>query len=343
MNIIAAIIVFGLIVFIHELGHFLLAKKNGVGVIEFSIGMGPRIFSTVRNETRYSIKLLPLGGSCLMVGEDTEDDADNALNKKSVGARISVVLAGPVFNFILAFVLAILLVGNVGYDAPTVSEVADGYPAQQAGLQAGDLIRKINNKKIVTFRDVLMYFHFNPDQTVQLEYERDGQIHSAQMKPVYDEESSSYRIGVKNMEKNTRTGFLGTIRYAIYEVKYTFQMTFKSLAWLVQGKVKPNELSGPVGILSVIGSTVGEAKNVGMAAVVLSLVNISILLSTNLGIMNLLPFPALDGGRILFLLIEGFRGKPLDPKKEGLVHAIGFVCLMAMMVFVFYNDIRKLL
>ena len=168
MGIILAIIVFGLIIFVHELGHFLLAKLNGIRVDEFSIGMGPRLLSFVRGETRYSLKLLPIGGSCMMGEDDVNDVGEGSFNSKSVWARISVVAAGAVFNFILALIFSMIVVGYTGYDEPVISGVMEEFPAAEAGMQAGDRIVKMNNKKINIWREVTYYNMFHQGETVDL-------------------------------------------------------------------------------------------------------------------------------------------------------------------------------
>ena len=157
MSIIAAVLVFGLIILIHEFGHFIVAKKCGIGVVEFSIGMGPRLWSTEKGETRYSIKAFPFGGSCMMLGEDENESNPKAFNNKPVWARIAVVAAGPIFNFILAFVFGIIIVRSVGYDAPQLVDVQEGFPAQEQGMQAGDIITRLNNEPVVVYRDITLY------------------------------------------------------------------------------------------------------------------------------------------------------------------------------------------
>ena len=172
MSMIAAVLVFGLIVLIHEFGHFIVAKKCGIGVIEFSIGMGPRLWSIQRGETRYSIKILPFGGSCMMLGEDEDDKDPKAFVNKPVWARIAVVAAGPIFNFILAFVLGIVIVCRVGYDAPELVDVQEGFPAQEQGMQAGDIITRLNGEPVVVYRDITLYRLLHPTETVNVEYVR---------------------------------------------------------------------------------------------------------------------------------------------------------------------------
>ena len=351
-SIIITLIIISIIVFMHEFGHFLLAKKNGIGVTEFSIGMGPRLFSKVRGNTRYSIKGIPFGGSCIMKGDDNgipdpdmeADTSDDAFNNKSVWARISVIAAGPIFNFILAFILSVILIGLVGFDKPVIQSVMDGYPAQQAGMQAGDEIVKLNNKKIVIYRDISLYLDDHPGESVDVTYKRDGQIYNTTIVPKWDEENQKYYMGIMGSTSyRTKGNVLQTMKYSAYEVKYWIELTFKSLGMLFTGKASVNDLSGPVGIVDIVDTTVQETKSDGMFYVFLNMLNLSILISANLGVMNLLPIPALDGGRLIFLFIEAVRGKPVPRDKEGIVHIAGFVLLMALMVFVLFNDIRKLL
>ncbi|PXV93547.1 regulator of sigma E protease [Lachnotalea glycerini] len=342
MKIILALLIFSLIVIIHELGHFLLAKKNGIYVTEFSVGMGPRLISFVKGETRYSLKLFPFGGSCMMLGEDESSDDERSFGKKSVWARISVVVAGPIFNFILAFILSLFIVGSIGYDAPVIYQVMDGYPAQEAGLQSGDKIIKINNEKIHLYREILVFTQFNQGETANIVYERDGQQYSVILEPKLYEESGSYLYGFQGSGTRVKGNAITTIKYSAYEVKYWIVTTVKSIGMIFKGKVTADDVQGPVGIVDNIGKTYEESKSDGAFYVWLNMLNISILLSANLGVMNLLPLPALDGGRLVFLVIEAIRGKAIDKEKEGMVHFVGLMLLMALMVFIMFNDIRRL-
>ncbi|NLZ81561.1 MAG: RIP metalloprotease RseP [Clostridiales bacterium] len=347
MSIVVAIIVFGALVFFHELGHFLLAKKNGVGVIEFSIGMGPRLFSFDKGGTKYSLKALPIGGSCAMLGEDSDSNDEEAFGNKSVWARISVVIAGPIFNFILAFLMAIVIISIVGYDPPVIKDVMEGYPAEEAGILPGDVIVKMNDQKITVYRDVSLYIALHQGEDVDLEILRDGEIVKTTISPKLSEEGYYY-MGIITYNERVKTSPLGILKYSFYEVKFQISTTIKSLGMLFGGKVSVNELSGPVGIVNMVGevvegSTSEEADTAtNVFNVFLNVMNFSILLSANLGVMNLLPLPALDGGRLVFLVIEIVRGKPINKEKEGMVHFVGLMLLMVLMVFVLFNDVRKL-
>ena len=341
MGIILAILVFGIIVFIHELGHFLLAKANKIRVDEFSLGMGPRLVSFVKGETRYSLKLLPLGGSCMMGEDDVDDMSEGSFNSKSVWARMSVVVAGAAFNFLLALIFSMIVIGYTGYDEPVISGVVEGFPAQEAGLEEGDRIVKMNNKKINIWREITYYNMFHPGETVDLVYERDGEKHEVTITPKKDEDGN-YLIGITSPAQYEKANLLTAVQYGIYEVKFWICTTLESLKMLVTGDVGVDQLSGPVGIVSVVDETYQQSKSYGVIIVIMQMLNIGILLSANLGVMNLLPLPALDGGRLVFMIVEAIRGKRVPPDKEGWVHGIGMILLLALMAFVMFNDVKKL-
>lgn len=341
MGIILAILVFGLIIFVHESGHFLLAKINGIRVDEFSLGMGPRLISFVKGETRYSLKLLPIGGSCMMGEDDVEDVGEGSFNSKSVWARISVVAAGAIFNFILALIFSMIVIGYTGYDEPVISGVIEEFPAEEAGMQAGDRIVKMNNKKINIWREVTYYNTFHQGETVDLVYERDGEKYEVTITPKQDEDGS-YLLGVTSPTEYTKANLLTALQYGVYEVKFWISTTIESLKMLVTGAVGMDQLSGPVGIVDVVDDTYQQSKSLGAVVVIMQMLSIGILISANLGVMNLLPLPALDGGRLVFLIIEAIRGKRVSPEKEGWVHGIGMILLLALMAFVLFNDIKRL-
>ena len=318
MKIIIALLIFSIIIIFHELGHFSLAKANGIRVNEFCLGLGPTILGVTKGETKYSLKLLPFRGACMMEGEDGESTDDRAFGKKSVWARISVVAAGPVFNFIMAFVFSFILLSCNGYDVPKITEVSEGFAAEQAGMQAGDVIVKMNGKHIHFYREVSSYSMFHAGETVEVTYERDGKRYTAELTPLYDEELGRYRYGFVGGEVEKGNVFKNLL-YSGYEVKYWIDTTFGSLKMLATGGV-----------------------SYGYYAAFLQMLYICILISANLGVMNLLPLPALDGGRLVFLIVEAIRGKKVDPDKEGMVHFIGLMLLMLLMVVVMFNDIRKI-
>lgn len=346
MNIIIALLVFSVIIIVHEFGHFLLAKMNGITVVEFSLGMGPRLLSFAKRGTRYSWKLLPFGGSCMMLGEDGGEEGEGTFGSASVWARISVIAAGPLFNFILAFMLSVFIVGNVGYDAPVLQGVSEGSPAQEAGLQKGDRIIRMNGKRIRLYRQISNYVTFHQEefaqgQPVRFEYERGGQIYDTSIVPTVID--GAYRFGIPGSSFRVRTGPIDTVRYSAYEVYYWIDVTIQSLGMLVHGGVSLNDMSGPVGVVDMIGETYEESRSSGLFYIWLNMMNIAILLTANLGVMNLLPIPALDGGRLVFLILEVIRRKKVDPETEARIHFAGLLLLMLLMVVIMLNDIKKIL
>ena len=348
-SVIVAILVFGLIVLIHELGHFLFAKMNKIAVVEFSIGMGPRLLHFKKGETTYSIKLLPLGGSCMMLGEDEENPDERAFQNRSIPARMSVIAAGPIFNFILAFLLSLVLVGMSGYDITYIKEVTEGSPAYEAGMRSGDKLLKINGEKVSMYQEYILYKLMKPDDKMnQVEFSRTDpqtgkqEIQTVSVTPQYSEESKKYLIGILIAPENKKAANVGDlVKHGYMEMEYDVKLTVKSLGMLFTGKASVNDLSGPVGIVVMIDDSVKAGLTVSVVAALMNVISMCILLSANLGVMNLLPIPALDGGRLLFLIIEAIRGKRMDPEKEGLVNMISMAALMALMIFVVFNDISR--
>ena len=318
VTLILFVLIFGVVVISHEFGHFLLAKANGIHVIEFSVGMGPNLFSFQKGDTKYSLKLLPIGGACMFEGEDGlnekedgEDHSGSFLNA-NVWARISTVLAGPVFNFILGFIIAFIMVNLIVIRDPVATEIVDGGAAQEAGLQPGDRILSLNGSKIHLYEEIQLFT---------------------------DESAGRYMIGISNADFVQLSG-LDCFRYSWYEMRYCVTMTWKSLAMLVQGQVSRQDVAGPVGIaVNVVGKTYESTKDYGWQNVLVNMLNITLMLTVNLGILNLLPIPALDGGRLVFLIWEAITHKPVPPEKEGMVHFIGLVFFMVLMVFLLFNDL----
>ncbi len=344
MKIIVSLIVFSIIILFHELGHFLLAKRAGIKVNEFSLGLGPTVWGVKKGDTLYSLKLLPFGGACMMEGEDAESSSEDSFGSKSVWARISVVAAGPVFNFIMAFVFSFVIICATGYDLPVLVDVSPGYAAEEAGLQAGDVITEMDGKNIHFYRDISAYGMYHPGEPVEITYERDGKEYITTLIPKYSEELGRYLygfVGSAVREKHTNNIFT-LMKYSVHEVGYWIDSTIQSLRLLVTGSVSMNEMSGPVGIVDAIGDSYEESVSYGIGVAIIQMMYICVFLSANLGVMNLLPIPALDGGRLVFLIIEAIRGKKIDPEKEGFVHFIGLALLLLLMVVIMFNDIRKL-
>lgn len=232
------------------------------------------------------------------------------------------------------------MVGFSGESIPIINALTEGYPAEEAGLREGDVITKIDGERIYLQGEVTIASALSGGEPMEIEYERDGQKYSTVITPKFSEQDNRYYLGFAIGETVQCKGF-DLIRYSAYEVRYWLKVTVKSLLMLVQGKLSANDLSGPVGIAAMIDETIEVTKPYGLPTVVINMINFAVLLSVNLGVMNLLPLPALDGGRLLFMFIEVVRGRPVSPDKEGMVHFIGFVALMILMVFVLYNDIAR--
>ena len=384
LNIFLAVLVFSIIILFHEFGHFIVAKINKIKVVEFSLGMGPRLISWEKTKERrkvvflksgkyfeehpefeentlYSLKLLPFGGSCMMVGEEEAVQSEDSFSSKSVYARMAVIFAGPFFNFILAFLFSFFVILFIGYSKPAVTMVQQDGPAQQAGLRVGDVIREINGEKITIDGDFGSYLIFNPfseNEEITIVAERDGADKTFKMKPQWmtmKNGKKELKIGI-NHGIREKTGIGGMLKYSAYEMKYYVVTTVKSLAGLITRKVNAGDVAGPVGIVTSMGDSIsdnqkaaiksqeqGNKEAPGVAGItILSMMNWCILLSANLGVMNLLPIPALDGGRLLFLIIEWIRRKPLNPKYENAVNVTGFMLLMLLMVVILGHDLIKI-
>ncbi len=346
MSILLFIIIIGVLISVHELGHFVLAKMNGIRVLEFTIGMGPRLVHVRKGETIYSLRLFPIGGACMFDGEDgkteegTEAD-EHSFPNANVWARIATVIAGPMCNFILAYLVALIMVTMSPTDIPVIVSTMEDFPAQEAGVLPGDEIISVNGERVYLYREVALESQLNNGGTMELEVNRDGELLKFELTPKYSEENGSYLMGFSGGEVVSSEG-LEVFEHAYYEVRLAAKSIYKSLLLMVQGQVSSNDMAGVVGIASIVDETYQAASQVGLSSVVVSMLSLTVILSVNLGIVNLLPIPALDGGRLIFLLIEVVRGKPIPPEKEGYIHAIGFMFLMALMVFLLFNDIRNL-
>ncbi|MBB4823896.1 regulator of sigma E protease [Sporosarcina luteola] len=414
-TVIAFIVIFGSLVFFHELGHFLFAKKSGIMVREFAIGFGPKIFYSKKGETLYTIRLLPLGGYVRMAGNDfdtvelqpgyrvglilNEKDEvekiylnrnisdpnilfletesadlakelfiegyndseelvrfpiarnavifekgqetqiapyDRQFDSKPLGSRVMTIFAGPLFNFILSFFLfiAIALLIGVPTNEPRINEVVPNSAAESGGMQAGDLVTAINGKKIEKWTEFTDTVQDNPGKELQLTVDRNGRQETLHVTPSVIKESGQEfgQLGVAT-EPVYEKSVGKSIIYGGEQTIYWIKKIFEALGDLVTGKFSIDALSGPVGIYK----TTETVAKFG----IYSLMNFAAILSINLGIMNLLPLPALDGGRLLFFLFEGVRGKPVDKQKEGMVHFVGIMLLMVLMLVVTWNDIQR--
>jgi len=347
-TIIIFLLIFFVIVMGHEFGHFLLAKVNGIRVNEFAIGMGPKIAHFQKGETDYVLRLLPLGGACMFEGEDGVESengivAEGNFQNASVWARISTVAAGPLFNFLLAFLFAVIVAGYAGADLPVLEGVMEGSAAEAAGMQGGDQITRFNGK-IKLAREIQLEMALNRGgDPVEVEYVRDGRKYSTVLTPIYDEEQGRYLVGFVNYSQIAEPKGFRILEYGWYQLRFSIKNSVMSVAALVQGKLTKDDVAGPVGMAQIVNEVKEETSPGGPMLVFINMVYLAMLLSVSLGVMNLLPLPALDGGRLVFLLVEVIRGKPIPPEKEGIIHLAGFVALMILMVFVMFNDIQRIL
>lgn len=369
MTIVIALLLFGIIILIHEFGHFLLAKKNGVTVNEFSIGMGPKIYSKEKNGTEYSLRILPIGGYVSMEGEedgfnnsedDDEEDSiyesenleedkieildkqddevivnEGSFAEKTILQRASIIFAGPFFNFLgcIGFLVALFLI--IGVPTTKVGTLIDDAPAKAAGIMVGDEIKSINGQEVNSSSDITDIISSSNGQEVSVIVNRDDKDVEFDLNPVFSEDTQTYIIGItfdrtKNIVKSFTNAVTTTWDITVQMVEF--------LGQLVTGRVAggiSNSVAGPVGVIGMVS----DAAKTGIT----NLLYLGAVISLNLGIMNLIPFPALDGGRLLLLLIEGLRGgKKLDPNKEAMINVVGLGVLMAFMLFVTYKDILRL-
>ncbi len=342
MGILIAILIFGAIVTFHEFGHFIIAKRNDVQVNEFMIGFGPKLIGVKRGETIFSLRLLPLGGACVMADEEEGQDNPRSFRRKSAWRRLLIVAAGPLFNFLLAFVLASIMTALIGVDRPVLTGTVDGLPAQEAGLQAGDEITKLNHKAIHFSRELRLYLQTHGNEEMRVTYRRDGETRETTMIPVYNPEAGAFQLGITYSPYSEKVGPLEVLEYGWYETEYSIWSVFEGLRLLFTGGASVNDLTGPVGIVKAIDETYTQSNEAGGAFLVLvNMLNIAVLLSANLGVMNLLPIPGLDGGRLIFTAAELFTRKQLPVEKEGAINLIGMGLLFALMIFVVVNDVRK--
>lgn len=357
MSILVAILIFGLIVFIHELGHYLFAVRAGILVEEFAVGMGPQIVGIKRGETNWSIRAIPFGGYCKMYGEDdaggglSSDESNEgidltgrAFSDKTVGQRFAVIFGGPLFNFILAFVFAMVYLSITGGATRAIDDVPQDYPAYEAGVRAGDVVVGYNGKSIIAARELSLYMNQEKPAVVALTVKRATETGTERQTyniiPAVDE-NGVHRVGVDFARENFDNP-LTLIRGALVEVALWIRIVFYSLGILVSGGMSGQDVAGPVGLVGAISTGYAESVQYGLSVLIANMSFYLVLLSANLGVMNLLPIPALDGGRLMFLLYEVVFRKPVKPEIEGRIHFVGYVLLMGLMVVVLFNDIAKL-
>lgn len=327
---IAAIFVFLLVILLHELGHFTVAKLVGIRVNEFSIGMGPKIIQREKGETKYTLRILPIGGYVSMEGEDENSEDPRGFGKASPIARMGVIAAGSFMNFILAILVLSIVAFSIGEPTTVIQETTPDSPAEAANIMSGDNIVEINGVKTEDWYELSSAIsNSNPNEDILVNLIRDGEEKSITLRPIIEDGQNI--IGISPVHKRSLSY---AIRGGIQQTGMFIKLMFEFVGMIFKGQVSTSDLAGPVGVIN----EVGQAAKMGFANLLLLLGFISV----NLGFFNLLPIPALDGSRLVFIFIELIRGKPIDPDKENFVHMIGFVLLITLMLVVTYKDLFRL-
>jgi regulator of sigma E protease len=360
LKILSAIFVFGIIILVHELGHFIAAKLMGVKVNEFAIGMGPKLLNFGKKETKYSLRVLPIGGFCAMEGEDDESSDPRSFGSKKVWQRIIIVIAGVIMNLVLGFLLLVILLstclkpdddGRVMFSSTSIARLPQTASSYKTGLREGDKILSINGKRVVTDQDIAILMQSDEDGIMEIVVGRkvDNKFKKVKLPEVKFEIGTDknsgrqylvYDFAVKGIN---RTPITTVVQAAKMEYSLA-TMIWRSLGDIVTGKYGLNELSGPVGTVDAIGDAVANVtRQADIRDGLYPLIMMVALITVNVGIFNLLPLPALDGGRLIFLIFEGIFRRPINPKYEGMVHAIGLILLLLLMLVVTFSDISKLI
>ena len=345
INLLLFILILGVIVFVHEFGHFIFAKWNGVYVYEFALGMGPKICGFKKGETEYNLRAIPIGGFCQLAGEDLESDKEVKIPKnmqlqnKKAWQRFLIMLFGPMNNFILAVILLffIALIWGGSTMKPVVTEIEKDSAAYKVGMKENITVVKINGKKVETSDDISLYLAIaNPKKGATFVVkDKNNKKYTYKVKPkkVKEDGKETYRYGIGIKQKKTN-GLGNAFIYTYKKTKSIFKQMFITVGYLFTGKISLSQLSGPVGIYSVVG----QQRSAGLA----NILYLMAFLSINVGFINLLPIPAFDGGHILFIIIEKIKGSPIKPEIENKIHTVFLILLMLLMVVITFNDILRL-
>ena len=345
MGIVWFVLILGAIILVHEFGHFIFSKLFKVYVYEFSLGMGPKLlhYKKKGGETEYCLRLIPIGGFVSLAGEDADDNSkipdDRKLYNKPVWQRFIIMVAGATFNFIFAFVVLFVMALIYGSTStkPIIATVSEGYPAYEAGIEVGDRVLSIDGERTSSWSEVQLYISMSDGKEMEFVLkDQDGEKKTVMITPdvVENEDGTkNFVVGI-GLDTTKKHGFIESISYAFETTGTLFGLMFTTLKQLFAGGVSVNDLSGPVGIYGVVSDQAKQGFN--------SLMYLTAYLSMNVGVINLIPFPAFDGGRVLFLIIEKIRRKPVKAKTEALVNSIGFIILILLMIVVTFNDILRL-
>ena len=336
ISIIAALVLLSLLVMIHELGHYLAGRALGFSILEFSIGMGPKLLKkTDKRGTEFNLRAFPIGGMCRFEGEDEAVANERSFNAQKVWKRIIVVLAGPITNLVFAILLAFVTLSAFGDFVPAIYSVDANAPAAVAGVQPGDVILKIDDKPVrFYFQTVDMVLAVQTNDTT-MTVERNGEEQTLTLKNIYNEELGKNKIGVTITTARESFSVGESALRSVTYVTATLVETFRFLGRALQGNATSSDAAGPVAIVAIISEAVRSSGETVLRQLVL--------ISASLGIMNLLPIPAMDGGRFVFMLLEVVRGKPIPQEKEGMIHFIGLLLLFGLIIFMTFNDVSNLL
>ncbi|HHV16345.1 MAG TPA: RIP metalloprotease RseP [Gelria sp.] len=341
ITILITLLMIAVLIVVHEWGHFITARKIGIPVWEFSIGFGPKIYGRKKDGVEYSLRIIPLGGYVRMSGEEPGDASDpEGFNNRTPLEKMAVSFAGPFMNFVLALLIFVYIYSVVGIpqvtEQPLIGQVVVNTPAEEGGLQANDLVLQVNNKDVKTWDEFTVGIVSTPEgESLNLKVKRDEQVLDLSIIPVKNETTGKPSIGVMSAIAYEKQGIINAVKIGFQQTYELTVLLLSSLGILISGGASVNDLAGPVGIYKLIG----EAAQAG----VVLLLSFAAFLSINLGVLNLLPIPALDGSRIIFALLEAIRKKPLEPEKEGFIHFLGFLFLIMLMILVTYNDIARLI
>ncbi|MDD6307926.1 MAG: RIP metalloprotease RseP [Clostridia bacterium] len=334
MVILLGILLFGLLILVHEWGHFITAKQFDIKIHAFAIGMGPAIWKKQKGEVEYSLRALPIGGYVKLEGEDGESEDPRAFGKKPPLARIAVLLAGAAMNILVGFIIFVILFSMLTeISVPVIDKVMADTPAAASGLMPGDKIVRINGSTVHIQNDVSLSLMKSAGETMQVVIKRAGETKEIQLTP-QKLDDGRFVIGFLPKGEKMTPGLV--VKTAFYNTFFVVKLVYYSLGEMISGHVQLQDMSGPVGIVNEMSTMAKSSMPIE------NMLNLMGLIAVNLGVMNLLPLPALDGGRIFFILVELIRRKPIRPEHEGLVHAIGFVLLLALMAVVTFSDITKL-